>query len=91
MKEIFKKVGRGAGKVATIPLIVDGATISALYETTGYRQTMRQLLENRSDKDLMEYYAIHKDGGDHDTYIAAGTLLIERGYSYNEETEKWEE
>ena len=52
---------------------------------------MRQLLENRSDKDLMEYYAIHKDGGDHDTYIAAGTLLIERGYSYNEETEKWEE
>ncbi|HCV9276243.1 MAG: hypothetical protein QP950_08240 [Staphylococcus warneri] len=90
MKEILKKVGIGAGKVAAVPLIVAGAAISALYETTGDRQTMRQLLEDRSDKDLMEYYAIHKDGGDHDTYIAAGTLLIERGYSYNEETEKWE-
>lgn len=39
----------------------------------------------------MEIYEIHeKDDGDYDTYIAAKSLLQERGFTYNHEINNWE-
>ena len=53
---------------------------------------MRDALSDSSNQDLMEIYEIHKDddNGDYDTYIAAKSLLQERGFTYNHETNKWE-
>lgn len=52
---------------------------------------MRDALNDSSNQDLMEIYEIQKkDDGDYDTYIAAKSLLQERGFTYNTETNKWE-
>lgn len=91
MKDVFKKIGVGAGKVAAVPLVIAGAAISAVFETTGGRGIMRDALKDSSDQKLMEIYNIHDTAdGDHDTCIACKSLLQERGYEYNYKTKKWE-
>ncbi|RTX70534.1 hypothetical protein CD117_13765 [Mammaliicoccus sciuri] len=91
IKTIGKGIGKGIGGAAYVTLTTVGAAVSALWETTGDRGMMRDALSDSSSKDLMEIYEIHeKDDGDYDTYIAAKSLLQERGYTYNHETNKWE-
>lgn len=52
---------------------------------------MKDALSKISNQDLMEIYEIHKkDVDDYDTYVAAKSLLEERGFSYNHKTKKWE-
>lgn len=52
---------------------------------------MKDALSKISNQDLMEIYEIHKkDVADYDTYVAAKSLLEERGFSYNHKTKKWE-
>lgn len=70
--------------VATI-----GAAIGVIWETTEDIGIMKDALRKISNQDLMEIYEIHKkDVADYDTYVAAKSLLEERGFSYNHKTKK---
>lgn len=91
LKNVGKGIGNGVGKAASYSLATVGAAISAIWETTGDRGIMRDALSESSNQDLMEIYDIQKeDDGDYDTYIAAKSLLEERGFAFNNETRKWE-
>lgn len=83
--------GKDVGATAYYSVETVGAAIGAIWETTGDRGLMRDALNDSSNQDLMEIYEIQKkDDGDYDTYIAAKSLLQERGFTYNTETNKWE-
>lgn len=91
LKSIGKGIGKGVGTAAYYSVVTVGAAISAIWETTGDRGIMRDALSKSSNQDLIEIYDIHeKDDGDYDTYIAAKSLLEERGFTYNHKTNKWE-
>ena len=91
IKTIGKGIGKGVGAAAYYSVATVGAAIGAIWETTGDRGLMRDALSDSSNQDLMEIYEIQKkDDGDYDTYIAAKSLLQERGFTYNHETNKWE-
>lgn len=91
IKTVGKGIGKGVGAVAYYSLATVGAAIGAIWETTGDRGMMRDALSDSSNQGLMEIYETHKDDdGDYDTYIAAKSLLQERGFTYNNETNKWE-
>ena len=95
MSNIIKTIGKGIGKsvgaAAYYSVATVGAAIGAIWETTGDRGLMRDALSDSSNQDLMEIYEIHeKNDGDYDTYIATKSLLQERGFTYNHETNKWE-
>lgn len=96
MSNIIKTIGKGIGKsvgaAAYYSVATVGAAIGAIWKTTGDRGIMRDALSDSSNQDLMEIYEKHKDddNGDYDTYVAAKSLLQERGFTYNHETNKWE-
>jgi len=82
---IIKTIGNGVGKVSMQQHIIHYRLV-AIWETTGDRSFMRVALSDSSNQDLIEIYEIHeKDNGDYDTYIAAKSLLQERGFTYNHE------
>ncbi|MCU7557954.1 hypothetical protein [Macrococcus capreoli] len=68
---------------------VISAGASAIYDSTGGRKIMYEVLETESDKDVMEFFYGHKDDGDYDTYRAAKLILEMRGYSYDEKNDTW--
>ena len=49
MKDVFKKIGVGAGKVAAVPFVIAGAAISTVFETTGDRGIMRDAADGDHD------------------------------------------
>ncbi|MGW7947739.1 hypothetical protein [Staphylococcus xylosus] len=91
MKNILKTVGIGAAKVVAVPLVVTGAAISAIWETTGTRGIFREALDDCSDSELIDINIKQSgDEGDFDIYMLSKSLLQERGFTYNHETKKWE-
>ncbi|MDK9842973.1 hypothetical protein [Staphylococcus equorum] len=91
MGNIIKTIGKGVGAAAYYSVATISATIGAIWGTTVDRGMMRDALSDSSNQNLMEIYEKHKDDdGDYDTYLAAKSLLQERVFSYNHETNKWE-
>lgn len=90
IKTIGKGIGKGIGGAAYVTLTTVGAAVSAIWETTGDRGMMRDMFKDSSDQELIELYEKHKDDGDYDIYVATKSLLEERKYTYNNETNKWE-
>lgn len=91
IKNVGKGIGKGAGKAAYYSLATVGAAISAIWETTGTRGQFREALDDCSDSELIEIN-IKQSGsdGDYDIYKLSKSILQERNYKYNDNTNKWE-
>ncbi|GAB1613582.1 hypothetical protein HB162lentus_22270 [Mammaliicoccus lentus] len=90
IKTIGKGIGKGIGAAAYVSVTTIGAAVSAIWETTGDRGMVRDALKDCSNEELMEIYGIQKeDDGDYTMYLAAKSLLEERGYMYLDETNEW--
>ncbi|QRN48664.1 hypothetical protein [Macrococcoides bohemicum] len=79
-----KTTGKYAGMTAV-------ALVEAIWETTGSNGTMRTLMEDLSDKELMEWHKHNEESGDYDTNIGTATksLLESRGYKYDYNNKVW--
>lgn len=79
-----KTTGKYAGMTAV-------ALVEAIWETTGSNGTMRTLMEDLSDKELMEWHKHNEESDDKDLNIATATrsLLESRGYEYDYNNKIW--
>lgn len=91
LKNVGKAVGKGVVNVAYYSTETVAAAISAIWESTGTRGEFRKALEECSDEELIEINLNNKDeDGDFDFYQLSKSLLKERNYRFNTDTNKWE-
>lgn len=91
LKTIGKGTGKGVGTVAEYSFSTIGALIGAIWETTGTRGAIRETLEECSDSELIEINNKQSgEDGDFDLYMLSKSILNERGYTFNDNTKKWQ-